>query len=263
LSEGVHYNFPKHKEMLMPKWDAEPETGLLDNYDFTITGARFAPDQTYADGTVTLLQLEGTTSEPDIPTTSIWIPCGKGWQSVDGGKTLVHESTDPDRMFVKSSILYAWVHRMIHEFGMKDALEATGRDDPCRATSWVGLKFHIKRETLNYEGLDSSGPKSLPSQFLGIVGEGSVASAPAPTASAQATETPQEKIARVKAEMAAKANGAGTPSLRDQVVAILKSETDPVQAENKALNLDGVASDDALLMAVMDHDSELWAEAKA
>jgi hypothetical protein len=247
------------------KWSTELELGVLDNYDFTITKAYFAPDQGYADGDVLLLQLYGKTNDPEYPETHIWLPLGKGWKSTDGGKTARHQSGDETRFFTKSSLIGTWIKRMIVDFGMEPVLEESGRDDPRVAASWVGLKFRIKRETVTYEGLDSSGPKSMPVAFLGIVDSPSASATVAPVTAAGSTagETPEQKIARIRAQTQAKAGNGTASSLRDQVIAALKSEADAKAAESKALAIPGVVEDDMLLALVMDPDSELWQLARA
>lgn len=245
-------------------WEKEGESGLLDNFEFTVTNAFFAPHEKYMNGEVTLLNWEGTTDSLDVPLMHVWYSLGGGWESKDGGLTIVHDSGNADKYFNKSSQIYKIISRCRDDFKITAILEKRG--DPFHAATWNSLKFRMQNETQpgirGAEGKD----KTMPVEYLGEVGSAGTngSSAPQAAASGAGVETPQAKMARLKAEKAAAANGADTTpaTLRDQVVAILTANDDFDTAQAACLELDGIMDDDDLVQGLMDADG-LFAEVKA
>jgi hypothetical protein len=242
-------------------WDKEGESGLIDNFEFSITKSWFATNEKYQNGTALLLHWEGTTDQLDFPIQNVWYSFGSGWVSKDGGESIVHESGNPDKFFQKNSQYNKIIQRCTGEFGLKELFEERGAD-PFHADMWVGLKFLMVSEEQEKIRDKETGedktprPKLFPAAYLGLVEEtpkGKKAAAP----KAAAKETGPEKIARLKAEKAAKEagdSGDGEVTLRDQVKAILLAEDDFEVAQTAALALDGVMDDDDLVMELMDEE---------
>ena len=224
------------------------ESGVLDDFDFTVTNAMFATDARYNNGETIMLQLEGTTDNPDIRETHLWFTCGKGWVSKDGGATIVHESGKDGKNFNRSCKYARLIQRCLDDFGIGDVLD--GRGDPWTASTWVGLRFHVNNEQIDYGTGIESKPTAMPTAFLGVVDGGESVSA----------ETPAEKIARVKAEKA-KA-GAGGGDLKSRVLETLRGHDDFSAGQAAALEIDGVTDDDEILNSLMDEDG-LWAESRS
>ena len=154
-----------------------PETGLIDDFDFTITSAFFTTDSAYNDGETLLLKLEGETDNAELPETILQYSCGNGWEAADGGKVAVRED-GKRRRFNQQSGVWKLVEAAIN-CGAEDALRKRGT--PMEASMWVGLRFHIKRVEQGEGQYKTTRP--LPVQFLGEVGEGQ-ASAPSGASSA-------------------------------------------------------------------------------
>ena len=220
------------------------ETGLLDDFDFTITEARFAFDAKYNNGETMMLQLEGTTDNVDVPTTHLWFNTGKGWVSKDGGQSIVHESGKADKYFNRGSLIARLITRCIDDFNIGDLLNERG--EPTQAKVWVGLKFHINNEVIDYGTGIEARPKAMPTAFIGVVGDAPVT----------ATETPAQKIARAKA-----AKGSGG-DLKSKVMTTLQQHDTFEAGQAAALEIDGVTDDDELLNGLMSDDG-LWAESRA
>jgi hypothetical protein len=243
----------------MGGFNTDFETGLLDDFDFTVTSAKFAPDARYQNGEALLLQLEGTTDSLDVPETHVWFSVGKGWVSKDGGRTTVHESGKPDKRYNGNSQIARLITRCLNDFNIGDVLDARG--NMYLADTWVGLRFHMKSEIMDYgSGID---PKSkvMPVAYLGTVEEGAAGAPTAAATPAPAGETGAEKIARLKAEREALANRdeSGDVPLKDRVLEVLRKHDNFAAAQSEALDLDGVTDDDEIINGLMD-ESGFWAE---
>ena len=246
-------------------WNSPGEAGLLNDFDFTVTKAFFAPDQGYMNGDQTMLQLEGTTDDPEQPTTHLWFSCGNGWESRDGGKTVDHpqKTKNSKKFFNQASWMHRLLNRCIEELDLYDVLKARG--SVFSAAPWVGLSFHMNMEEVDFGGNIGVKTHLMPTAFLGADSK-AAAAAPAPKTEAAAPKTGQtaaEKLAAKKAEReAAAASNGGGASLRDQVVAIFTEETDFATAQEKASQLPGIDADDELVMSILE-EGGLWAEVKA
>lgn len=164
-----------------------PETGLIDDFDFTVDSAWFTTDAAYNNGETLLLKLNGPTDNPDTPETTLQYSCGSGWEAEDNGKRAVRED-GKRRRFNQSSGIWKMVESAMNA-GAGDALRSRGT--PMEASMWVGLRFHMKRVEQG-EG-DFKTTRPLPVSFLGVVGEGAgaapkqAASAPAPASAPAST----------------------------------------------------------------------------
>lgn len=162
-----------------------PETGLIDDFDFTVDSSWFTTDASYNDGETLLLKLNGPTDNPENPEVTVQYSCGNGWEASDGGKKAVRED-GKKRRFNQSSGIWKLVEAAMNS-GAGDVLR--GRGTPMEASMWSGLKFHMKRVEQGEGQYKTTRP--LPVSFLGEVGEGStsspVAADPATTAAPAAT----------------------------------------------------------------------------
>lgn len=157
-----------------------PETGLIDDFDATVTSAFFTTDAAYNDGETLLLKLECETDNPETPETILQYSTGNGWEAADNGKKAVRED-GKRRRFNQQSGIWKLVEAAMNA-GAGDALRSRGT--PMEASMWVGLKFHIKRVEMGEGQYKTTRP--LPVSFLGVVGEGANGSAPAAPAPAGA-----------------------------------------------------------------------------
>lgn len=180
-----------------------PETGLIDDFDFTVDSAWFTTDAAYNDGETLLLKLNGPTDNPENPETTLQYSCGNGWEASDGGKVAVRED-GKKRRFNQSSGIWKLVEAAMNA-GAGDALR--GRGTPMEASMWSGLKFHMRRVEQGEGQYKTTRP--LPVSFLGEVGEGQASAAgsqasaatPAPAATngaglSKVLEAKLKKIAR-------------------------------------------------------------------
>ena len=127
----------------MGSWDTE--LGLMDNFNFVIMEAYFTTLSTYNSGDGYLLMLKGNTDDPDSPTTEVAFSCGKGWLSVDGGKTVKNEK---GRMAFNRSSMYGKFIERCKELGVGPTLASRG--ESYEAKVWIGLTFHMEMEEITF-----------------------------------------------------------------------------------------------------------------
>lgn len=220
----------------------ETETGLLDEYTGTIVRSWFATDARYNDGNTIMLHWEIQTSDPEFPEVTEKFPCGGGWDSRDGGATIVHEQGKTK--FNQNSIYGRIVKSVTDADGqLHDGITVIKqRGRPTSADIWTGLTFEFKRTEFNYGGEIGKKSRVMPVKFLGegtqislptSNGNGNAAAAaPAPAPSAPAVEVDDVTAAKLRA--AAKAS--------DTHQAFLDA----------AMAIDGVVSNDDLMASVVD-----------
>lgn len=215
-----------------------PETGLIDDFDFTVDSAWFTTDAAYNDGETLLLKLNGPTDNPDQPETTVQYSCGNGWEAADNGKQAVRED-GKKRRFNQSSGIWKLVEAAMN-CGAEDVLRKRG--NPMEASMWQGLKFHMKRVEQGEGQFKTTRP--LPVQFLGEVGEGQ---ASAPSGTAPVTES---------APAPASTNGAGLSKVLEvKLKKLAKESADHESFIVAAFELDGVDGNADAERAVVD---EAW-----
>lgn len=177
-----------------------PETGLIDDFDFTVENAYFATDSNYNDGETLLLKLEGATDNAEAPETVLQYSCGNGWEASDGGKVAVRED-GRRRRFNQQTGIWKLVEAAMN-CGAADAMRTKGT--PMEASMWVGLRFHIRRVEQGEGQYKTTRP--LPVEFLGVVSENgsAAAAAPAKTSAAAANGAGLSKVLEVKLKKLAK-----------------------------------------------------------
>lgn len=249
----------------MPEDIWETESALPDDFDFTITNAYFAPDAAYMNGEVLLLHLVGETDNPDRPQEHLMIPVGSGWKSLDGGATAVHERGK--KKFVNTSVYGRVIDRCI-ELGMKDVFRRRGSPELgfAQASIWVGLKFHMKREMLEFGAGIKPVERLMPIAFLGEVGP----SKEAKPAATPATTKPKAK-ATAPAPAEAPKPAAEEPPESDaeleRKVLLMKLQALAKSCETyddfyaKALKVPQVRDHDDLIAAIIDEEGGIWAQA--
>lgn len=211
------------------------ESGLLDDVDVTIEKAYFATDARYNQGFTLLMHWEGTTNSEDNPTFHEMIPCGDGWQSLDGGKTATHPKGK--KRFVSSSVYGRIIDRCINEFKIGDILRKRGT--PTEAKVWVGLRFHMKREKLEFgSGLEAR-ERLMPVKFLGVAEQ-------APATKGETQEQTEAKVHQL--------------ALYAKVKALAKQEKSFEKFVEKAMEIEGVADDSELVARIIDEENGVWAE---
>lgn len=227
------------------------ESGLVESYDGTVTRAWFGTDVRYMNGEVLLLNWE---IKPDDPSQFSHLedgvieerfPCGKGWDSNDGGKSATHESGNANKRFHRSSIYGRIIDAVPSMPGLIDVLKDRGTE--MEAKVWEGMRFHFARQEFDYGGEIGKKSRIMPVEFLGEAGEGEKPSNGA------------SKVAALKAKAAA-ANK-GNNDLRGQLVELAKNSDTHESFMDAALEVPGVADDDDLLAAVADENG-LYAEAR-
>jgi len=214
-----------------------PETGLIDDFDFTVDSSWFTTDASYNDGETLLLKLSGPTDNPENPEVTLQYSCGNGWEASDGGKVAVRED-GKKRRFNQSSGIWKLVEAAM-EAGAGDVLRKRGT--PMEASMWAGLKFHMKRVEQGEGQYKTTRP--LPVSFLGVAGEGSTGSAPASQAPAATPSAP------------AATNGSGLSKVLE--VKLKKLARESASHEDfiaAAFDLDGVDGNADAERAVVDED---------
>lgn len=238
----------------------ETTSGLPDDFTFTVTGARFVFDPNYNNGQTLLLEWEGEAEGVDLDQ-PLRFSCGNGWDTPDNGKTAVHPK---QKLFNKRSHYGMLIDRCIKDLGMGDILRRRGV--PTEAKVWVGLRFHMKRETIDFGGEIGEKERLLPVQFLGEVGNGKAAAKPA------APKTAAKPAPKAEPEPEPDSDGeyGGAPAeLVEAVKKVFKKHKALVKAgkssfdkaQEEALAIDGITDYPDLVAAVVDEESGLWAQA--
>jgi len=243
----------------------ETESGLPDDFNLTVTDAWFAKDARYKDGEVLLLHWHGTVEkdgEEEELETPIIFPCGSGWDSYDGGKTAEHEKGR--KRFISSSIYGRLIDRCVKDLGMMDLMIKRG--DPKTAKVWKGLKFHLKREKIEFGSKLEPIERLMPDKFLGEAGK----SAPAKEAAKPKQETKEEAAVESGEEAAARSREEATAGSDDKkrklLLAKLKAEAKKAASfeefYEKAVEIEGVTDDEEILAQVIDEEAGIYAQTK-
>jgi hypothetical protein len=202
----------------------ETVSGLADDFDFYITRAYFGFRKEYLDGNVALLIWEGESPDEDV-TSVIW-PLGKGWEVTNRGASVQHPRR---RNFVSTSMMGRLIDRVVKEL----KVDMRSRGKPTDAEPWVGLGFHMKRETIQFgEGiLEEKGGKTEHLMPVSVLPERGKPAKPA--------EKSSELIDKL---------------------ALLAKALDRQKFQSKAMNMEEVAEDTDLLADILDESEKgFWA----
>lgn len=234
-------------------WLAE-RSGLPDDFACTIERSYFGFDARYQGGQQLLLIWEISSDDPEVGEQRIVWSCGNGWSSPDG-KVAVHERGYEE--FVKTSTIRRLVNRIFAENvpELKGAAEVLRQRDnelgPRNAKVWEGLRFHMRRETLEFgKGLEPQ-ERLMPVKFLGVAGEKAKGKgAPAAKGEAPGKETPKP------AEEEPKPADKTAKILKGKLIKLAKECETQDEFVSKALDIEGVTDDDELYADVMDESEE-------
>lgn len=226
---------------------------LLDDADITITEAEFGFDDNYNNGESLVLKLEATTDDDDMPTTTIMLPCGNGWEPGNRGATAKRED-GKDKNFNKQSGIGLWITSAI-EAGAGDVLQDRGTSFD--AEVWPGLSFHVKRKAFNYGGEIGEKERLLITEFKGDGKEGKG------KAAAKEKATKPEPEAKAESTSSGGTSGGGVKgALRVKLMKAAKEADTHDDFIEKAFELDGVEGNADAEAVIMDPDG-LYAEVKA
>lgn len=231
------------------------DSGLVSDFDMTITKSRFGYLDVYQSGEACLLiwDYESPDVESEFPI--IW-PLGSGWETNRDGTKAEH----PKRQrFVDTSFMGRLVKRC-QDIGAADTLKARGL--PRDATIWEGLSFHMVRENVVFPGGEERGIPSSVEHLMPVEFLSKEAAAPAPTRGRQAAAT----TATRRAAATATDVPAGAP--QDSLVAKLTDLATTLERaafQKAAMNIEALnaSANRALLAEVLDDsDNGFWAKAR-
>lgn len=167
-------------------------TGLIDDFDGTITEAYFGTDAAYNDGDTILLILEISTDDPDRPSITEKLSTGTGWVIENSGANIVSENGKPRKFNQNSRV--GMVLAAALAAGAGDIMR--GKGTPMDAATWTGLAFHWDR--VKIKGFNGEEKEVLlPTSVLGEVGS---SSAPASTGVDPATRAKLTVLAKKSAD---------------------------------------------------------------
>lgn len=256
-------------------------SGFIDDVDIEVLDAFFAFDPEYNNGQTLRLSLDVMTDDEDFGEMGRGVlrpyPCGDGWTAEDKGAVAVRED-GAQKTFNRNASIAKLVSAMMDCDGVEDVLRSEGRGDPRKASTYIGLKFHMKNKEFDYGGEIGKRDLLLPVEFLGVSGgpapraAGAVKKAAAPVSKAAPAPT------NAPAKKAAPAKAAPPKSTPGEVVAPVEGSPLYQQiydiawnAENQAKfveacyeQVDGIAESDILAEFVLDEsEGSLWAKVVA
>lgn len=263
----------------------ETESGLLDDFDFTIEEAWFGKNPKIGDGNVLLLNLRGVAEQDGEVVDDehlLLYSCGDGWEAGKGGEEAVHNAGKV--RFNKSSNMGRLIDAMV-ELGDEAMEEIKARGQATEAATWVGLRLHIERKEFSYFNRRSNEQVTfevpLPTDFLGTVDDdepkkpakksGSKAAAKPRTRKAKDADEGEEKPAPKRRRSKAKKEEPEDEGddLRAAVIAFAAeyeeddhgSFVEDVFDADEFDRAEDLQADEELSNEVLDEDSELWEEA--
>jgi hypothetical protein len=259
----------------------ETTSGLLDHQEGVIESAWFATSADYQDGQVLMLNFKVAAEDGDEYEVSY--PCGKGWESTDGGKTAHDEGGKQGRLFHKRSLMGILIDHLVSSedkpgpqilggkpgLGLAETLQKRG--EAYEAKTYEGLRFFwegieldfgINRETKERMTTE----RTFPTKFLGVGPEGGKVKQKSVAKVVEGDERPADddkaaKVAAAKAKAASKANGNGG-GLREQLVELAKNTSTHAEFIDQAMDLEGVIDDEDLMAEIVE-ETALYAEARA
>ena len=225
----------------MPGWKTEKPKAF--EYEYTIKRAFYGKDSRYNNGLSTILHWEGETDSPnpDFREKEIFLSLGDGWDEQDDGKSVAHNSGDPEKDFGRRSYYGMVIERCIKDLGIAKLLEARG--EPTEAKVWEGLKFKMRREEINFGSNVGVKEREMPIEFLGEVGEGTTATGTSTTSTAAGNGDVSTQVRVLEAKVKAALNDA--PSFDDFT--------------DKALSIEGVDQHSELVNKILDEQNGYWA----
>lgn len=243
----------------------ELESGLPDNLTVTIEDARFTYDARYNNGESLLLEWVCSSDDPDNAELTLNFSCGSNWEAAEGGRRATHEKK---HAFVKTSRVGKMISRVI-ELGAGSVLEARG--PMTDAQVWVGLQFHMARETTEYGGEIGSREFLMPTAFVGTkdgkgkgAGTGTKVQPPAATNATPPASTPPASTVPPTAESSSSASPKINPKALKAVIQYAQQAGTLEDWQVLCAGDEAILSEDSLLTAIYTDEGtgegSLWAK---
>lgn len=217
----------------------------LAGFEGTIKDAFFANNAAYQNGEVLLMNVVFDASEAKTTEdyTQIY-PTGKGWVSMDGGKTAQREDGADGVKFHPQTAYGKLIDRAAKELGLAEVFEKRGML-PTQAEAWKGLRFRWESETTDYniKGEKHSSTRLYPVEYLG-----------------DTTESGGAAEGKVPASSETSTSEVGT-DLRSQVEQIAAEMKDEQSFRDAAIDIPDVVKDDALLNDIV--QGNIWKKVHA
>ncbi len=237
------------------------ESGLIGNTDIEIRDAIFTNRLDAFDPTK--LELHLTVKPADEEETTLYLGCGGGWETQDGGTTAVRED-GADRNFhgqTKVGEFFGGLLKVMATDAKADkAIRARVAEFPLGprdAAFWKGLNVHIDREQRKGGGEVGDFEVLVIDGFNGV-GE-------AKAGGAKKAAAPAKKAAKKAAPAAAKSGGGVTAEIRAKLDAIADASGDHDEFMEAAMaQVPEASTDDDVKAAVADDgDGSIWKDAVA
>ncbi len=237
------------------------ETGLLGNADITVLDAVFLNRIDSFDPTKLELDLTVLVEGDDGGEQVVYLGCGDGWETNDGGKTAMRED-GKERNFHKNCKLGEFFNGLVTVMGEDKAADKAVRArvgdyplGPRDVAFWKGLRLHIDRVERKGSGEINDYEVLVVDGFNGTTAAGKAAGGTAKKAGGA-------KKAAAKAEETA---GGLTDALAATLADIADASADHDSFMEAAFaQVPEASSDDAVKAAVSDDDEgSIWADAVA
>ena len=233
------------------------ETGLLGNADVEVTDAIFTHRLEAFDPNKLELHLTVLVDGEDGGEQTLYLGCGDGWETNDGGKTAVRED-GKERNFHANTKAGEFFNSLVDLMGSDPAcdkaLRARVEEFPTgsrEAGFWKGLQLHVDRKERKGSGEIADYEVLVVTGFNGVAGGGGGAKKAAPA----------KKAAKKAAPAKAKAAGGGlTDAIRAQLDEIADASADHDAFMEAAMAAVPEAStDDEVKAAIADDgDGSIW-----
>lgn len=137
-------------------------TGLVDDYDGTITDAFFSTDANYNNGQTLCLHLEVATDDTSNPEVVNLYPCGPDWASYDDGETAEHPKGEKQRFNGNTKVMKLIAAAIATGPEAEAEMRRRSRElfnglGHRYAALWKGMKFHWNVQTEDVKFTDKMG----------------------------------------------------------------------------------------------------------
>lgn len=184
-------------------------------------------------------------------TFSVWYGVGKGWQILENGGRIVKPDADPTKLakIHASSRLGKLIARVIKD--LKFDMQPRGL--PTEAKVWKGLKMHMLRELVHYEGIidETSGEaKTIDSSILLPV---SVSVGGESTTPPMATPTPSVAVPQSSLQPSEPASANGLSDTDKHILSLAVGKASLAEAKAAIVRDPVIANDNAASSRVLEH----------
>lgn len=236
-------------------------SGLLDGVDVEIKDAEFGFDDDYTndDGEpIFCLMLDVHPESDDDEDQTILLTCGDAFTTRDGGKTASRHD-EQDKTFNKSSKVAKLVNSAMEQGGRDDLMARWENENigPLHAAFYVGWRFHLIRQEVEYKKLGRTGNDTL-------VGENGWHGLAGGSSSKPAEKAKGKPAAKAKAKTGGD-DGGLTAELLAELDAIADDAADFEAFKATAIDhlTEAQAEDQTILDAIADGESDegIWGRA--